>query len=209
MDCVRACRQVNRAQDDPDRPPVNSTVLSSDKHEQLQLFHLLLSRQVALSVVGTISRCLAEGHLVSQCPLHVLSLTPTQHHLHLKWGCERRNCIAMEWKWVVSCDKSSITLALTMAMWASKDLRESTSILPSLWFAGLGVGWSLYTIVVVQGTMTTQRYVQDILQPHVFLSWRLPRGIFQQDNVWLHTQGGHRNASITLPHFHGLPTHQG
>ncbi|KAG9468668.1 hypothetical protein GDO78_022197 [Eleutherodactylus coqui] len=24
--------------------------------------------------------------------------------------------------------------------------------------------------------MAAQRYVQDILQPHVFLSWRLPRG---------------------------------
>ncbi|GFW87290.1 transposable element Tcb1 transposase [Trichonephila clavipes] len=36
--------------------------------------------------------------------------------------------------------------------------------------------------------MTAQRYVHDILKPHVLtFMQRLPGAIFQQDNVWSHT----------------------
>ncbi|GFT33598.1 transposable element Tcb2 transposase [Trichonephila clavipes] len=42
--------------------------------------------------------------------------------------------------------------------------------------------WSL--LALIRGTMTAQRYVHDILQPHVLpLMERLPRAIFQQDNA--------------------------
>ncbi|GFY01198.1 transposable element Tcb1 transposase [Trichonephila clavipes] len=43
-------------------------------------------------------------------------------------------------------------------------------------------------LVLIRGTMTTQRYVHDILQPHVLpLMQRLPGAIFQQDNSRPHT----------------------
>ncbi|GFX60924.1 transposable element Tcb2 transposase [Trichonephila clavipes] len=43
-------------------------------------------------------------------------------------------------------------------------------------------------LVFISGTMTAQRYVHDILQPHVLpLMQRLPGAIFQQFIVWPHT----------------------
>ncbi|GFS98949.1 transposable element Tcb2 transposase [Trichonephila clavipes] len=43
-------------------------------------------------------------------------------------------------------------------------------------------------LVLIRGTMTAQRYVNDILQPHVLplMQW-LPGAIFQQDNDRPHT----------------------
>ncbi|GFX49044.1 transposable element Tcb2 transposase [Trichonephila clavipes] len=42
--------------------------------------------------------------------------------------------------------------------------------------------------VLIRDTMTAQRYVHDILQPHVLpFMQRLPGAIFQQDNAWPHT----------------------
>ncbi|GFY13320.1 transposable element Tcb2 transposase [Trichonephila clavipes] len=43
-------------------------------------------------------------------------------------------------------------------------------------------------LVLIRGTMTAQRYVHDILQPHALpLMQRLPGAIFQQDNARPHT----------------------
>ncbi|GFW95876.1 transposable element Tcb2 transposase [Trichonephila clavipes] len=43
-------------------------------------------------------------------------------------------------------------------------------------------------LVLIRGTMTTQRYVHDVMQPHVLsLMQRLPGAIFQQDNAQPHT----------------------
>ncbi|GFW52660.1 transposable element Tcb1 transposase [Trichonephila clavipes] len=43
-------------------------------------------------------------------------------------------------------------------------------------------------LVLIHGTMTAQRYVHDILQPHVLpLMQRLPGAIFQRDNDRPHT----------------------
>ncbi|GFY23494.1 transposable element Tcb1 transposase [Trichonephila clavipes] len=44
------------------------------------------------------------------------------------------------------------------------------------------------SLVLIRGSMTAQRYVHDILQPHVLLLMqRLPGAIFQQDNSQPHT----------------------
>ncbi|GFS86897.1 transposable element Tcb2 transposase [Trichonephila clavipes] len=48
-----------------------------------------------------IARHLAEGHLVSRCPLRVLPMTPTHRRLHLEWCRTRRDSTAMEWNQVV------------------------------------------------------------------------------------------------------------
>ncbi|GFT41183.1 transposable element Tcb2 transposase [Trichonephila clavipes] len=43
-------------------------------------------------------------------------------------------------------------------------------------------------LVLIRGTMTAQRYVHYMLQPHVLpLMQRLPGAIFQQDNARHHT----------------------
>ncbi|GFV77692.1 transposable element Tcb2 transposase [Trichonephila clavipes] len=43
-------------------------------------------------------------------------------------------------------------------------------------------------LVLIHGTMTAQRYVHGILQPHVLpIMQRLPGAVFQQDNARPHT----------------------
>ncbi|GFT06889.1 transposable element Tcb2 transposase [Trichonephila clavipes] len=61
--------------------------------------------------------------------------------------------------------------------------------------------WS--TLIVIRGTLTGQRYVDDILRPHVgpFLNG-LPGAIFQHDNARPHTA---RVAQDFLRHFKTLP----
>ncbi|GFV71431.1 transposable element Tcb2 transposase [Trichonephila clavipes] len=59
------------------------------------------------------------------------------------------------------------------------------------------------TLIVMRGTLTGQRYVDDILRPHEgpFLNG-LPGAIFQQDNARPHTA---RFAQDFLRHFQTLP----
>ncbi|GFX05724.1 DDE_3 domain-containing protein [Trichonephila clavipes] len=59
------------------------------------------------------------------------------------------------------------------------------------------------TLIVMRGTLTGQRYVDDILRPHVgiFLN-DLPGAIFQQDNARQHSA---RVAQDFLCHFQTLP----
>ncbi|GFX98166.1 transposable element Tcb2 transposase [Trichonephila clavipes] len=59
------------------------------------------------------------------------------------------------------------------------------------------------TLIVMRGILTDQRYVDDILRPHVgpFLNG-LPGAIFQQDNAHPHTA---RVAQDFLCHFQALP----
>ncbi|GFU84510.1 transposable element Tc1 transposase [Trichonephila clavipes] len=59
------------------------------------------------------------------------------------------------------------------------------------------------TLIVMRGTLTSQRYVDDILQPHVghFLNG-LPGAIFQKDNARPHTA---RVAQNFLRPFQTLP----
>ncbi|GFU20713.1 DDE_3 domain-containing protein [Trichonephila clavipes] len=59
------------------------------------------------------------------------------------------------------------------------------------------------TLIVMRGTLTGQRYVDDILRPHVgpFLNG-LPGAILQQDNARPHTA---RVTQDFLRHFQNLP----
>ncbi|GFT78190.1 transposable element Tc3 transposase [Trichonephila clavipes] len=59
------------------------------------------------------------------------------------------------------------------------------------------------TLIVMRRTLTGQRYVDDILRPHLgpFLN-SLPGAIFQQDNASTHTA---RVAQDFLRHFQTLP----
>ncbi|GFV84085.1 transposable element Tcb1 transposase [Trichonephila clavipes] len=59
------------------------------------------------------------------------------------------------------------------------------------------------TLIVMRGTLTGQRYVDNILRPHVgpFLNG-LPGVIFQQDNARPHTA---KVAQDFLRHFQTLP----
>ncbi|GFS84358.1 transposable element Tcb2 transposase [Trichonephila clavipes] len=59
------------------------------------------------------------------------------------------------------------------------------------------------TLIVMRGTLTGQRYVDDILRPHVGPCLNdLPGAIFQQDNARPHTA---RVSQDFLRHFQTLP----
>ncbi|GFT38696.1 transposable element Tcb2 transposase [Trichonephila clavipes] len=77
----------------------------------------------------------------------------------------------------------------------------STSHCPHSWGNGLGaIAYdSRSTLIVMCGTLTGQRYVDDILRPHVgpFLNG-LPGAILQQVNAHPHTE---RVAQDSLRHF--------
>ncbi|GFW29923.1 uncharacterized protein TNCV_4999631 [Trichonephila clavipes] len=64
-------------------------------------------------------------------------------------------------------------------------------------------------LVLIRGTMTTQRYVHDILQLHVLtLMQRLPGSIFEQDNAQPQRQGCRKTVSALLLTFLCLPDPQ-
>ncbi|GFW25004.1 uncharacterized protein TNCV_3155071 [Trichonephila clavipes] len=81
----------------------------------------------------------------------------------------------------------------------------STSHYPHSWCNGLGaIAYdSRSTLIVMRGTLTGQRNVDDIIRPHVgpFLNG-LSGAIFQQDNAHPHTA---RVAQDFLRHFQTLP----
>ncbi|GFS67646.1 transposable element Tcb1 transposase [Trichonephila clavipes] len=124
----------------------------------------------------TIRRCLADGHLGSRRSLRVLPLTPTHRCLRLEGYRASDDNRVRVWKPRGECLNSAFALQ-----------RHSTPT------AGVMV-WGVIAyntqspLVLIPGTMTTQRYVHDILQQHVLpLMQRLPGAIFQQDNARHHT----------------------
>ncbi|GFW37513.1 transposable element Tcb2 transposase [Trichonephila clavipes] len=75
-----------------------------------------IQAQVAPSLGAPLSsriirRSLAEGHLGSRRPLHVLPLTPSHRRLRLEWCCAQGNWTAAEWNQVVLCDESRFNLS--------------------------------------------------------------------------------------------------
>ncbi|GFT84759.1 transposable element Tcb2 transposase [Trichonephila clavipes] len=61
-------------------------------------------------------------------------------------------------------------------------------------------------LVLIRGTMTAQRYVHDILQPHVLrLMQRLPGAIFQLDNARPHTARVSKDCLRTVTTLPSLP----
>ncbi|GFV22016.1 transposable element Tcb1 transposase [Trichonephila clavipes] len=62
------------------------------------------------------------------------------------------------------------------------------------------------TLIVIRGTLTGQRYVDNILRPHIgpFLNG-LPGAIFQQDNARPHTARVAQDFYVIIRLFHGRP----
>ncbi|GFW32345.1 transposable element Tcb2 transposase [Trichonephila clavipes] len=72
--------------------------------------HVALSLGIPQSS-RTMRRRLAEGHLGSRRPLHVLPLTPTHRCLRLEWCRSRGNWTAAKWNQVVFSDESRFNLS--------------------------------------------------------------------------------------------------
>ncbi|GFW25812.1 zinc finger BED domain-containing protein 5 [Trichonephila clavipes] len=129
----------------------------------------------------TIRRCLAEGHLGSLSPLRVLPLTPTHRCLCLEWCRARGNWTAAEWNHVVFSDQSRFNLSSgdnRVRVWRPHGERLNPAFALQRHTAPAAgvIAWGAITnnsrspLVLIRGTMTAQRYVHDILQPHVLHS---------------------------------------
>ncbi|GFV60637.1 transposable element Tc1 transposase [Trichonephila clavipes] len=139
-------------------------------------------------VPKTISRHLAEANLKSKRPFRALPLTPEHRQLRLQWCQARSMWNVTDWQKVMFSDESRFVLR-------TDDNRVR------VWRCSACDSRS--TLIVMRGTLTGQRYVDDILRPHVgpFLNG-LPGAIFQQDNARPHTV---RVAQDFLRHFQTLP----
>ncbi|GFV61341.1 transposable element Tcb2 transposase [Trichonephila clavipes] len=131
---------------------------------------------------------LEEANLKSKRPFRALPLTPEHRQLRLQWCQARSMRNVTDWQKVVFSDESRFVLRTDdnrVRMWRRPGY-DSRS-----------------TLIVMCGTLTGQRYVDDILRQNVrpFLNG-LPGAIFQQDNARPYTV---RVAQDSLRHFQTLP----
>ncbi|GFV27896.1 transposable element Tcb2 transposase [Trichonephila clavipes] len=104
-------------------------------------------------VPQTISRHLAEANLKSKRPFRALPLTPKHRQLRLQWCQARSMWNVTDWQKVAFSDESRFVLGTgdnRVRVWRhpAYDCRS--------------------TLIVMRGTLTDQRYVDDILRPHTF-----------------------------------------
>ncbi|GFW55816.1 transposable element Tc1 transposase [Trichonephila clavipes] len=170
---------------------------------------------VGIAIVPrTISRHLAEANLKSKRPFSALPLTSEHRQLRLQWCQARSMWNITDWQKVVFSDESRFVLGTDdnrVRVWRRPDERNNfsyTVLRHTAHTAGVMVWGAIAydgrsTLIVMRGTLTSQRYVDDTLRPHVgpFLNG-LSGAIFQQDNAHPHTA---RVAQDFLRHFQTLP----
>ncbi|GFW80097.1 transposable element Tcb1 transposase [Trichonephila clavipes] len=144
-------------------------------------------------VPQTISRHLAEANHKSKRPFRALSLTLEHRQLRLQWCQARSMWNVTDWQKVVLSDESRFVLGTDdnrVRVWRHPGERYNsphTVLRHTARTAGVMV-WRVKaydgrsTLIVMRGTLTGQRYVDDFLRPHVgpFLNG-LPGAIFQQE----------------------------
>ncbi|UYV66807.1 hypothetical protein LAZ67_4002921 [Cordylochernes scorpioides] len=143
------------------------------QHVQDTLDHSISTR--------TISRRLVANGLHSCRPLRRLPLTPLNRRQRLKW-CRARSTWMTEWHRVVFSDESCFCLSSDsrrVRVWRRRGERSHPAAIverPTVRQRG------------IMGTMTAQRYVDDVLRP-VTLPYLqgVPNALYQQDNARPHT----------------------
>ncbi|UYV83036.1 hypothetical protein LAZ67_22001876 [Cordylochernes scorpioides] len=146
----------------------------------------------------TISRRLIANGLHSCRPLRRLPLTPPNRRQRLEW-CRARSTWMTEWHRVVFSDESRFCLSSDsrrVRVWRRRGERSNPVAIverPTVRQRGIMV-WgaiaydSRSPLLRIQGTMTAQRYVDDVLRP-VTLPYLqgVPNALYQQDNARPHT----------------------
>ncbi|UYV63342.1 hypothetical protein LAZ67_2003792 [Cordylochernes scorpioides] len=149
------------------------------QHVQDTLDHSISTR--------TISRRLVANGLHSCRPLRRLPLTPPNRRQRLEW-CRARSTWMTEWHRVVFSDESRFCLSSDsrrVCVWRRHGERSNPAAIverPTVRQRGIMV-WGRN-----RGTMTAQRYVDDVLRP-VTLPYLqgVPNALYQQDNARPHT----------------------
>ncbi|UYV74829.1 Transposase [Cordylochernes scorpioides] len=146
----------------------------------------------------TISRRLVANGLHSWRPLRRLPLTPPNRRQHLEW-CRARSTWMTEWHRVVFSDESRFCLSSDsrrVRVWRRRGERSNPAAIvkrPTVRQRGIMV-WgaiaydSRSPLLRIQGNMTAQRYVDDVLRP-VTLPYLqgVPNALYQQDDARPHT----------------------
>ncbi|UYV65561.1 Transposase [Cordylochernes scorpioides] len=139
--------------------PDSTTTKSSQGHPS----------RAALSRLRTISRRLVANGLHSCRPLRRLPLTPPNRRQRLEW-CRARSTWMTEWHRVVFSDESRFCLSSDsrrVRVWRRRGERSNPAAI---------------------GTMTAQRYVDDVLRPVTLPYFQgVPNALYQQDNARPHT----------------------
>ncbi|GFY14318.1 transposable element Tcb1 transposase [Trichonephila clavipes] len=147
----------------------------------------------------TIRRRLTEVGLRSRRPLRRLPLTPHHRQCRLDFCRPRATLSVTDWRRVIFSDESRFSLSADdhrTRVWRRTGQRSDPAFIVerhtaisqgvTVWGA---ISWDTRSsLVVVQGTLTARRYVDDILTPIVLpmLSSR-PGAIYQHDNARPHT----------------------
>ncbi|GFV79268.1 transposable element Tcb2 transposase [Trichonephila clavipes] len=142
----------------------------------------------------TIRRRLQQSGLFARRPLLGLSLTQNHRRLRRQW-CEERRMWLAEWNEVVFTDESRICLQHhdgRIRVWRHRGERMLNSFVmhrhtgpaPGIMVWG-GFGYHSRTpLVRIAGTLNSQRYISEMLQPVVLPYLQgLATAIFQQDNA--------------------------
>ncbi|GFY52670.1 transposable element Tcb1 transposase [Trichonephila inaurata madagascariensis] len=142
----------------------------------------------------TIRRRLQQSGLFARRPLLGLPLTQNHRRLRHQWCDERRMWVA-EWNEVVFTDESRICLQhhySRIRVWRHRGKRMLNSCVmhhharpaPGIMVGG-GIGYHSRTPPVrIAGTLISQRYISEVLEPVVFPYHQgLATAIFQQDNA--------------------------
>ncbi|UYV64751.1 K02A2.6-like [Cordylochernes scorpioides] len=160
------------------------------QHVQDTLDHSISTR--------TISRRLVANGLHSCRPLRRLPLTPPNRRQRLEW-CRARSTWMTEWHRVVFSDESRFCLSSDsrrVRVWRRRGERSNPAAIverPTVRQRGIMVSGAIAydsrsPLLRIQGTMTAQRYVDDVLRP-VTLPYLqgVPNALYQQDNARPHT----------------------
>ncbi|GFT67400.1 transposable element Tc1 transposase [Trichonephila clavipes] len=148
----------------------------------LEVTRSTIRANVGVAIVPqTISRHLAEANLKSKRHFRALPLTPELRQLHLQWCQARSMWNVTDWQKVVLSDESRVfggTDDNHVRVWrhpGERYISPHTVLRHTSLTAGVMV-WraiaydSRSTLIVMRGTLTGQRYVDDILQLHT-LPW--------------------------------------
>ncbi|UYV81771.1 Transposase [Cordylochernes scorpioides] len=178
---------------------INIRLIFENDHRRRIFLINLISRWTNHSIsTRTISRRLVANGLHSCRPLRRLPLTPPNRRQRLEW-CRARSTWMTEWHRVVFSDESRFCLSSDsrrVRVWRRRGERSNPAAIverPTVRQRGIMV-WdaiaydSRSPLLRIQGTMTAQRYVDDVLRP-VTLPYLqgVPNALYQQDNARPHT----------------------
>ncbi|GFY21159.1 transposable element Tcb2 transposase [Trichonephila clavipes] len=129
----------------------------------------------------TVARRLRGGGLYAHRPVVCVPLTRQHHTARLQWCREHHNWTEQDWAFVLFSDESRFSLSSdcrSQLIWREsgtayrpeniqeKDRYPTCSIM--VW-AGIMINGRTRLHVVANGTMTGQRYIDEVLLPHVRL----------------------------------------